>query len=773
MKTQTKKQTKSRAAAPKQIDDELRALIDTALTDYLCQSKSDAGEHVPSLLRILGGYAVTDALAPIGDDKGEVLLPPPNPEFVLPTLKPAKPVRKKLGLSLDDLGRQYRKLRREQGVQRRLGRELLDAFFPPEFQDLLGALIKDGPTVAKTRIENYLADYAERILPADISKEEGPPAQASINTRVQAARRLFMILHTLQGEGRPGPYLDPWKNLPPNKAWEIPSGVDGVRSLPACPAHIERLAFQRLNARIAERLGVEPEDYEAEMRAMKAMSARQLKKSMIFLAVRDRQLLVLHGVLGARRGAVNRLDRGDVLEQHELPDGSIQPAIRLFEWKHRERNECAIKAIQPENYQCLASSMLFMDLYFTKVKGKPPLGPDSPLNLTYYGNRIDENYQSRVFTGKRPYGKSPSSAALLPREGRADYMGHGPQSMRSRTRQWIDGDTGRKWLGQHGVDAKPDWVAEATIGHKDKDLRKLYGGGSKTKDVEMLSAIGTRLTWLMLTTDLGARKTLDAEAYRDAVEAHKRAEAEKLRTEAELRRLIERRRKLRERLHAAIERKDEEASLKAERELLALDTTRDELEADFRTQTDNAANARVDMNLIRNDPRKLRVIPDDVPSNEVKLVEPEDLDEIERQVYEGKITSSERKRLAWVREYLSPSELAPIAGVTERKITNDLKNGISERAHGVPLWLEDDPLVDWATPKRRALDVNKLNPDHPIFTDPDKRLQLDEILATPYPEGWGHEFLSKTIEAQHKPKRAPAKKSRRRIKVSASLEKGD
>lgn len=756
-----------------QIDDELRALIDTALTDYLCQSKSDAGEHVPSLLRVLGGYAVTDALAPIGSDQGEVLLPPPVPDFKLPPLKTAKTVRRKLGLSFEDLESQYRKRRRSQGVQRRLDRETLDAFFPPAFQDLLGALITDGPTIAKTRIENYLADYAEQILPGDVSKEEGPPAQASINTRVQAARRLFLILHTLQQDGRPTSYLDPWQYLPPNASWEIPSGVDGVRSLPACPPHVARLAWERLNERIAERLGVEPGDFDAEMEAMRRMTPTQFKKTNIFLAVRDRLLLVIAAVLGARRGAIHRLDRGDVIEQHELPDGSSQPAIKLFERKHRERNEYAYKPIQIETWKCIASSMLYMDLYFTTLKGKESLGPDSPLNVTYYGNRIDENYLSRVFIGKRPYGKSPSAAALLRREGRADYIGHGPQSLRSRARQWVDGAQGRAWLEQHSVDAKPDWVAEALIGHQDKDLKKLYGGGSKTKDVEMLSAIGTRLTWLMLTTDLGARKTLDAEAYRDAVEAHRRAEVEKLRVEAELRQLIERRRKVRDRLHAAIERKDERASLKAEREMLALENIRDELEADFRTQTDNAANARVDMSLIRNDPRKLRIIPDEVPSPEATFVEPEELDEIERRVYEGKITSAERKRLAWVREYLSTSETADLAGITERKITNDLRNGISDRAHGVPLWLEDDPLVDWATPKRRALDVNKLNPKHPIFTDPDKRLQLDEVLATPYPEGWGQEFMDKTIEAQRAVKRrtaAPAKsgKSSRRRKVGAA-----
>jgi hypothetical protein len=82
------------------------------------------------------------------------------------------------------------------------------------------------------------------------------------------------------------------------------------------------------------------------------------------------------------------------------------------------------------------------------------------------------------------------------------------------------------------------------------------------------------------------------------------------------------------------------------------------------------------------------------------------------------------------------------------EITNDLRDGISNRAHGIPLWLSGlDPLASWSTPRRRAIEIAKLNPEHPIFTNAEKSRRLDELLATELPDGWAPESASPNDEA--------------------------
>lgn len=714
---------------------DLAALTAAALSRFVCDSRSEAGNHVANLTYVLNGYARTDACV-----DADAHLPPPEPRHADVPARTAKSGREAISQSFDELRRYWDREVRRRGVRAALSPKLLDEFFSPSLQHIASVFIREGPAIAKKRVENYITDYADQTLRGDVSKESGAPSRGARLARQTAARAFMRQLVLLRQEGHPSNALAPWVTEP--IGWKRIGGSSHTRMTVAVPGHTTRHALFKLNAEIGRRLRVTPGDFAAEYRVVAALKKRELVESGLLRLMRKRQALILTVTLGTRASATTRLRRCDLDRARVLPDGSVSPALRVFEWKQKDRDESIWKPVPAEMVSAMDSYMAFVDRYELLVKDRPCQGPETPLILSEHGGPMSGHALRAVFSGST----SHQQAALLRKEGRSEYAGYSTHNIRSRTRQWIDSREGRRWLDEQGVDRSAEWIAEATLGHNSQDLKKLYGGASKPEDVELLSAYGAKLSWLMLTTDLGTRKVLDLETYQAAVERRVSLEADKARLRAESSRLRSlklevrtRRDKLRRAgSETAAERETDELERIGDR-LGDISDEREELSDMLDDLTEELVGLETDADL-------RRLIPDDVPAAAVPVVTRRDLKAVKQRAYDGDLWQK-RTPMVCLREpkYVSIGEMAALDGRSEDFFKRLLDNKWPSQVRGVEPWdRSTNPLALWSTPRRRCLLLSKLNPRLPIFTDPDKWRHLDELLAThPQPEQWGREWAER------------------------------
>jgi hypothetical protein len=433
--------------------------------------------------------------------------------------------------------------------------------------------------------------------------------------------------------------------------------------------------------------------------------------------------------------------RCDLDLQHQLPDGTVQPAIKLFEWKVKDRTEAVWKPIPIAVAECIVAYLAFIDRYRRDVKNLPAVPDHAPLAFTQQWTPLDGNGYSRILGGQRPNpGDRNGGRAVLPKEGRPPYVGYSAHHVRSWARQSVDSDTCRRWLEDRRVDRPASWIAEALLGHDDNDLKKLYGGGSKRDDVELLSAIGTELTWRMLSTELGARKVLDADAYRDTVHAIKALEQEKTRLNEELDSIPDFKQRLRSELRNLETANEDERARDVWHQLEELRDREIDLAQKVARTAEELGELKLRKLALRNSSDHRRVISDDIPGAQVPRVSHEDLDRIDTEIYQG-LRPSERGKSARLREWISLSELAGLVALSDDTLKRWLRDGFPAHMRGVPLWDEDSsPLTTWSTPKRRAFAVARLNQAHPLFQEPDLRRELELLLSTPFPAGWSRHF---------------------------------
>jgi len=689
------------------------------------------GTHVSHLGLVLVGYAHTEVAA-----KGQILDPPHpevDPELSASTTEQA---RRRLGVSFEDVRRAWLEGKRGD-VGWRLPIDWLCEYFDPEVFKIVAGFITDGPAIAKRRVENYLADYGDQTLPGDVSKEEGLPSKASILRRLSAVKGLMRCLLTLHDDGHESPWLEDWSSPPLNSRWTVPGGRTCVRERRAAPGHIIRRSFRRLNVQIARKLKTEPGDYRAEVVAIRQLGYKQLRGGGLVSLLMQRQILLLCPLLGTRGDATSRLSRRDLTFDRELPDDSVRPAIRVFEWKNKDRSESIWKPIHPDHAQALLPHLEFMDRWLVEVKGCELPGPDGPLLHHSRGGRMRRIDVTRTLGGGRPTRTGRGRLALLRKEGRAYYIGYTAHSCRYRARQWVDSDESRRLLQTRRVDESASWIAEALLGHNANDIRKLYGGGAKPEDVEMLSSYATEINWLMMTTRLGARKELDRDVYRTTVTRLAEAEERQESVETELDSVPGRRRDLRRRRDEAETKEDRLTVKSAQSELDDLEDRTFELNRYSKRLEKEISNLNVRGKDLRQNPNARKDLDDDLLAREVTRVWPDDLDAIDDEV-RGNLPSLERRRR---RDYLSLHELVDLDGRSEYFFKDLLRKKWPKRIRGVPPWDRAvDPLTSWSTPKRRGILVDKLNPKLPLLADSDKRRRLEELLATPCPEAWGADW---------------------------------
>ena len=352
-----------------------------------------------------------------------------------------------------------------------------------------------------------------------------------------------------------------------------------------------------------------------------------------------------------------------------------------------------------------------------------PLSPDSPLLISslkrtdraltdkairaHLGQRIP-----RTVTDASGDTRTTYSTPMLPRpDGEGGYA---PHTLRAANVQMIRSEEGAAWLRENrgkwrdtrlavGDIAVP-MISEALVDHAIAADSMGYAGGKKGLDRERLSGYGTEITWALLTTDAGARKVPDVEAFRSALR-------QRLSVEANLDRL--------DRVTRDTVDKTQSGDLALEKGFLAFQRLRDE---ENRAREDLAV-VKEQVERLR-DPRNFVALDDDLEMPSI------DLDEIETEVLGGR-TEYEQRRFEPVRDWITPKELGEILDRGEVTIRRWLKGSFPR---GIQPWDPERPPVDESFgPKRRKIMVAGLN--QALFPSELAKEKLAETLAR-WPEGW-------------------------------------
>lgn len=209
-----------------------------------------------------------------------------------------------------------------------LDRQLVEAFFPEVVWAALGDVIRLGPVNAWERGEHILSCWA-RGLETDGAKRRRRLSEGTIDLYAACFQRLAKELCELRKLAAAGAIA---LNAEILVAWErdqVPARVSG-EALGASPANADRRAPSLKAARRA----IKHLDREI---ARRSASAR-LRRS-IGIVLRDRAMLALFLVTGARLGAITRLKRGDFERYGRARSGDhVGPVVMLQPGKTLQRD---------------------------------------------------------------------------------------------------------------------------------------------------------------------------------------------------------------------------------------------------------------------------------------------------------------------------------------------------------------------------------------------------------------------------------------------------
>lgn len=674
-------------------DNDVRSLVAVVLSRFSTYSTTRNGVLLDNLSRLLSHYATVKT----------VRAPAPFPGFdsgVAPH-RAAPAALRALGVSFQDVQAAWSRAVGRDGVEARLDEATLTAFLPPRLWPVLAAVIEEGADIASERFEAVLANLANDEVPPNRSRPEGGKRSgADLKRHALAARRLIDILKDLHHRGHPASgLLSKWASSGELKS---PNGQSAVTDTVAPPRTLLRLTWQQVEARIADGLGV---TYDEQLGVVRSASPAQLKQLGAWLLVRDRLLLAVCLVLALRVEAVTRLRRQDYLPRHLGPSGE-GPALRTYPGKTRDPSFARIKPIPPG-----MAEVIEIALAYTEGLRGCATAPDEPLlpnSLTTFTPLTPGAIRQRLS------GRSGSSKirALLPKV--SPHHGYAPHTLRAACAQMITSPEGEAWLTEHGMSARSAIsAAEALMDHENMKLDDLgYFGVKKEPDREKYSGLGAAIAWEVLTTDRGARRDFDADAYRAAWMKRQALEGD-----------IERVRREMRQIYAGVNPDETKAVLAA---LLKAQ----ELDAQKEMASEALVEVRDELKEIRLNPARKLAIPDNVAEPRVGV----DLDALEREL-SGGVPEHQRKRLAAVRDLITPAEFAFVlsgetgTGSTVRRWMTQGLPGRARQQYWDPV---DPPIVEFST-KRRALDATRI---HVMLLDKDQRDRLIAILATPPPEGW-------------------------------------
>lgn len=624
---------------------------------------------------------------------------------------------------------------RERGADVPLSPTMLCHIVAPDLWPVLAHLILDGPRVGALRSENALHEAsttAPRRTRRTLGREVTAPSDSWLSNLTSAANRLFRSLKAVRDLSRRyGPALDErgWSTAPKLKPPQTHREMTPTTVAPR--RHEVRAAWQAMQRDIAGRLPAGA--WASELEAIGSLGQTKAIHSGLWRLLRVRAIVVMLTAVGSRVGALPRLRPMDLVEDFETADGRRGPAIALRPGKTIPPWVIRMKPVPQELFDMLKALVVFVE----RATGEPmdPTGPLFLLDLASPKAYTNQSMMKRV-------GGSTGSKAFVPLDPGQPNHGYGTQTFRSACAQMIRSLPARETLEAERVDAEPHWVAEALLDHGLTGLDALYGGASKDRDRERLSAVGIDIAWRMLTTELGARKEHDLDALVAAAAEQQALTVELAALRAEQDALL---------AHMDVEQPAQhgfEALWEQNRALIGAGR----LSVRERSVSDRLVALAVEIRDLELDPDRRAVVPDDRPGWHALSL--------------GEVRRLVRSRLgapveedSWIsgapperrREYLSVKEFSFVAGKDPSPSSADGQTSPTVRrwlggkqAPRLPFehpdprnpWPADRVPVDDRLGERfRRILVDGINPSW-LDGDPGRRQRLAEVLATDGPDTW-------------------------------------
>lgn len=577
----------------------------------------------------------------------EVVLGEASPNHVRQTTRPAAngylstptAVHHKLGISFEELRHELERVEQTDGPAARFEVNLLCQYFEPGLWRLVAQLVHDGPAVANERLERHLEEFAGRSVVGNRNRAAGLMSASMIRGRANAFRQLMRRCSELRWGHPDGHVFEAWESLP---HIDVPDGEPSPLKNTAPPWHRVRHSWWSLNERIWDRLGVDTWQDEAYViRTRAARSPGWSEASGLHLLLRDRALLGLVAVLGARRGATSALRRRHVIHGHRRPDGRQGTAIELLPLKTRGGRMSRYKPI-PDGLAATIESMMA----FAEVRIGRALGGDEPLWYSAFSPRPRAMAADSI--SARFSGTASGASALIPFKLDEPAFGYSAHTLRAAAAQSVLSFEAQGWLEERRIDAHPISIAEALLDHENMKLDEFgYHGAKKVADRERLSAIGAEINWLRLTTPLGARKSPDVDAYRALLQVRKtlRAEREAWGTE---------KRSLRRKAAALARRRDFESVVYV--------NVQADLAADHEAEAINQlGEVEAEVKELEFNPRCLVLVPDDVPNEAIAPVDLEAIrHEVDRDAHDDGTAKRRRRRRRRPPRLVQPAPATPL-----------------------------------------------------------------------------------------------------------------
>jgi hypothetical protein len=281
----------------------------------------------------------------------------------------------------------------------------------------------------------------------------------------------------------------------------------------------------------------------------------------------------------------------------------------------------------------------------------------------------------------------------------------------------------QEYCREHAMPVGPKAFVQCLLDHSEIDGDPYgYLGVSDERGRERYSALAAQFNWDRLTTDAGARKTIDVKALRRSLQARSAGQGELERAVARL---------------AALSGETSKAISKAQRnptsgQLLSLMTKQGETYAlmeEERRLREEIRSLDAEIRALKFDPLRRIAVPDDVADSEI-CTDPEALEAEEEGTFYVLGRSMQR-----VRDWLTITELALVAGVTgatARRWAAGLATPFAERDPRNP-WRPGAPPVQTLGPRKRVVRVADLNPG--FLAAAGRADRLTQVLSR-YPEGW-------------------------------------
>jgi len=497
------------------------------LSRFLAGTRSKRLSVVNVTCRALAMYGNT------GIPRNGHLLPPPYLDIPAADCPTGPTALKRAGLTQAKLRGLFRGLEDSHGIFAAFDDDLLAAFFPPVLWPVILTMILDGPGVATERAERAVRRYAGTLVPATKRRGEGPPARGTVLHFRDSYHGVFRVLVQFSVAHFPFEPLADWVGTPTVRMPDVEMWP-GLKNEGPRP-ELLRQKWDELTVDIARRLGISPGD--DELAALEAMPESRILFSGLFYPLRARVVLGLMVLTAGRVDAIAELFVSDYEAKHigPPPDYRTGPALLVRPGKHLPASVVRAKAIPLE----FAAKIDVYIAFLRRAAGaarirKPHLCPDRipddfpllvsrPTTFQALGQAGIRNmlsgvlHKGRVQTRPLIVRESGMNENLTAQQ--REGVGYNPGAYRHTASQMAE-RAGEIWEKEHptgGSQPKPTpaMYASALQDHKPPGdpLRALYGDKNVEAAYELLSGRAIEVMWRLLTTDDGARRRIDTDAY--------------------------------------------------------------------------------------------------------------------------------------------------------------------------------------------------------------------------------------------------------------------